>query len=121
MSAFVSRHSATAEVYGVSLQPDRLHLPDGSHAAAGITLANRLDRMIRQAPDNAGRPGLLCNGCTMLTLYNASVALAMSNGQDPRELAHTMAAVYSELGRFLDANPGADAADLFLKHLRIER
>lgn len=117
---FISRESPTAEVYGVSLNPERLHLPDGYHVAAGAWVAEQVDSLIRAANPGASVTGeLLCNGCTMLTLYNASVALAQSNKQDLRELARTMEAVYGDLARFLEANPDAAPDAVLLKHLRI--
>lgn len=116
---FVSRHEPTAQVYGVSLNPDRLHFDDGTHKRAGEELAARLDAMMRAANPDASADAQLCPGCYMLTLFNASLYLAAQNGQDPRQLAATMERVFHDLGAYLDAGGPGPVSVLALSHLKI--
>lgn len=116
---FVSRPQHTAQVYGHSLNPDRIHFPDGTHTEAGRQIARVVDEMMRTADPDAAPDAQLCPGCYMLAMFNALLYLARDNGQDPRELAATMGKTFSDLGAFLAARDDAPLEILALNHIGV--
>lgn len=118
VTPFVSRQSPAAQVYGVSLNPERLHFADGSHVEAGRTVATFLDALQRDANPDAPDDALLCPGCYMLVLFNASLFLAADNGQSGLQLARTMERAYGDLRRYLEQNP-RPLDELAISHLQI--
>ena len=97
-----TKNGTEGRVYGGDC--NLIHVADGNRANMGAWLANELDTAMRQAARYSGArtyeqaiSQLLCPGCYMIVLFNASVTLAKNNGQSLNELADSMIAAYQRL------------------------
>ena len=85
--------------------PALVHIPDGHRADVGKSVAGFLETEMRllaslgighdAKPLDSG--DALCPGCYMIALFYAAVAIADANGQDVRELGHSMADLFQRL------------------------
>lgn len=93
----ISRNGTDGRVYGGD--SSLVHIPDGSRAEVGETVANYLDLQMRILARQNGKAweGPLCPGCYMIALFNAAIHLAKANGQPLTELGRTMAHAFQKL------------------------
>lgn len=86
-------------VYGGN--PDLLHVPDGQRANLGHLVSAFLEGQMRENAENRTdrqkEMQLLCVGCTMVVMFNASIVTADDNGQSRKELARCMINAYQKL------------------------
>lgn len=98
-------HNGTEDVNGTRRtyggDPNLVHIMDHHRQDVARVVADTLGSLMRLAakingtvydPDHP-----LCPGCYMIALFDAAVHLANDNGQDVRELGHTLSKAFADL------------------------
>lgn len=91
----VSRNGTDGRIYGGDR--DLLHVRDGERVTVGEQVARYVESLIRNEHNGGDTTRALCPGCFMIVLFNATVTLAVNNGQPLDELGRSMGAAFNAL------------------------
>lgn len=98
----LTRDGTLGRVYGGD--PNLVHVADGQRGTTGVIVSAFASVTIRLLAVQSGarteeeaKAMLLCPGCYMVVMFNATVQMAKDNDQPLRELAQTMAAAFQRL------------------------